>query len=399
MNFSEYLFGVDWIEIEGNAEDVLNLLSLHRAEWKCVQKTDCGIELYVPRYSTGRIIKCLQGKNSVIIKQRKGFPILLQKIVYRPGIILGMAFFVAVMIFYGRFVFDIKINGNERLSDKYILDALENSGFRVGSYIPSIDFDELSNEVPIYYGDISWIFVNMMGNVAEVEVREYKKVELEKSEITAEATDLVAQSDGQVFRYEVSNGIVKVDIGEVVTKGQILVSGIEKGEKSNYYGKSTGKVFAKLESTITSSQPLKITTEREVSRKLIKKSVKFLGIEINLLKNSGNLDASCDIIEESRKLVLPDKTELPIVITERYAIVRETVEVTLEESEARVYAKRQFEEMYFEEFGNAEVLRMEKNSGIVNGEYRINCKVYCIKNIAREVVAERANTDKETEDK
>ena len=59
------------------------------------------------------------------------------------------------LFFYGRFVFDIKISGNERLSDKYIMDALANAGFEVGSYIPGIDFDELSNKVPLGYDDIS----------------------------------------------------------------------------------------------------------------------------------------------------------------------------------------------------------------------------------------------------
>ena len=144
--------------------------------------------------------------------------------------------FITAMIFYGEFVFDIKVNGNERLSDKYIIDALENSGFRVGSFIPDIDFDELSNKVPIEYGDISWIFVNMMGNVAQVEVREYKKDQENKGEAPpAEMTDLVATEYGQIYRFEVSDGITKVSIGDVVSRGQILVSGMEKGEKAGFF--------------------------------------------------------------------------------------------------------------------------------------------------------------------
>ena len=401
MNFGRSVLGFYVIEIFGNPEDIFNTLSLHGIEWWNGRVTDHGVILRIAGYNEKNARLCLERRgNKVEVVSRHGFPIFLGKLLRRPGIILGSLMFITAMIFYGEFVFDIKVSGNERLSDKYIIDALENSGFRVGSFIPSVDFDELSNKVPIEYGDISWIFVNMMGNVAQVEVREYKKGEENKSEEPpSDMTDLVATECGQIYRFEVSQGLTKVSIGDVVSRGQILVSGMEKGLKADYFGRSSGRVFAKLELTLGVTQPMQITEERIVEKKLQKKSVKFLGIEINLFKNSGNIDASCDIIEESYKLTLPDRTELPIVVTKRYLVKKEKITCKLTTEQARELAEREFSRVYFEKLREAEILETERTEGIDGESYKIFCKVYCIKNIALEIPALRDEGGKETEEK
>lgn len=401
MALPSWIFiGIDKIEICGKVEEILNFLELYRVEYTCLEVISGGIRIELPMYKTSGVIRLLEetGYTSSIIS-RRGLPVVIIKMLKRPGIILGMAFFLTVLYFYGSFVFDIKINGNKRLSDKYILDALENSGFSVGSYIPDIDFDALSNKVPIGYGDISWIFVNMMGNVAYVEVREYEKTEDNQVPVTEGPTDLVATVEGQIYRFEVPSGIVKASIGETVTKGQILVSGWEKGEKSEFIGRSRGRVFAKVVKEIRAEQQFEVEEEAVISKELIKKYVNFLGFEINLLKNSGNFDGSCDIIEESRKLTLPDGTELPVVIREIYVLQKEKKLRVFTEQEAETAAQIKFEEAYFSELEGAEVLKIEKTENNTGSSYSINAKVYCIVEISKEVpsVREENNEEKKEE--
>ena len=60
---------------------------------------------------------------------------------------------------------------------------------------------------------------------------------------------------------------------------------------------------------------MQIVEERIVEKKLQKKTVKFLGIEINLFKNSGNEDTTCDIIREDRSLDVIGLYGIPVGIT------------------------------------------------------------------------------------
>ena len=140
------VIGIDTLEIEGRREDILNALELWEVEYSDLKASQEGISIKLPRYQSRKVENFLRAQSFLCrITKRRGLPVFLLKLMKRPGLIVGMAVFLISMYFYGSFVFDIKISGNERLSDKYIIDALENSGFGVGSYIPSFDFDELSN--------------------------------------------------------------------------------------------------------------------------------------------------------------------------------------------------------------------------------------------------------------
>ena len=385
------VLGASGMKIYGGAEEILNKLELHSVEYYGLKMDDDGVRINIPCHKRKHLVKCL-ARDGVRCEEldKKGIPVFLKKLFKRSGLIVGSIILCIAMYFYGRFVFDIKINGNERLSDKYIMDALANAGFEVGSYIPSIDFDELSNKVPLGYDDISWIFVNMMGNVAYVEVREYKRNEQESEKEPQGATDLVASCDGQIYRFEVSEGIAKVSIGQTVSKGEMLVSGDEKGDKSDYYGRSVGRVYAKVARTLSVEMPFQIEEEREVARILVKKTVKILGIEINLLKNSSNFDSSCDIIEQSRKITLPNNTELPVIITERYAIKKEKVTKHLGQEQVKELAKEKLWRSFSSQLGDLQIIEISTSESINEWVYRISCRVYCIMDIALEVPSVRA---------
>ncbi len=407
MSASFKFFGEDEIRIKGQKEKIINLLELNSVEYEDIKVFEGAVSLKVPSFRKKRIERyfALKGMEVETVEKR-GLPAFIYRILKRPGLVLGGILFTLVMIFYGNFVFDIKVHGNETLSDKYILDALESEGFGVGSYIPNIDFDELSVKVPVSFGDISWIFVNMMGNVAHVEVREYKGAEDKNQtqtprppiapgtqsadgEINDEMTDLVAVSDGQIYRFEVSSGIIKAAIGQTVLKGQILVSGWERGEKSDYFGKSKGRVFAKVVEQISVGQSFEVEEVVEQSRELQKKSIKILGFEIKVFENSSILGESCDIIEESYKLTLPDGTELPVIITKRYSVITKSEKKTLSKEEAKALAEKKFEELLERDYGNAEIIRVERTENAAGGKYMLFCRIYCIKDISLEVPSVR----------
>lgn len=393
-----FFFGTDRIKVTGDITRVLNLLEYYDVEYTDMKTADNSVEFTVLRMNTKKVQKLPFhniGENCRMeIISRKGLPQLFIDFLCRPGMVLGAVVFVVCMLFYGSFVFDIKINGNNRLSEKYVLDALKSQNFTVGSYIPGVDFDRLSNEICLEYGDISWMFINMMGNVAYVEMHEYQgEVKNEDEFGEGSMTDLVAAEEGQIYRYEVSSGIVKISIGETALKGDILVSGIEKGEKADYYGRSVGEVFAKTYHTFNFNLPREMEIT-EVSEKIeVEKFIEILGFQINLSKKGSNFDTSCDIIEESSKLTLPGGAELPITLTKRYAVKKLTRTVTLTDEELRDLADKRLNEEFEVKLENGEILSMQRNDTVNDDGYTVECNVYCIKNIAREVKAERSEVN------
>ena len=102
------VIGIDTLEIEGRREDILNALELWEVEYSDLKASQEGISIKLPRYQSRKVEDFLRAKSfSCRITKRRGLPVFLLKLMKRPGLIVGMAFFLISMYFYGSFVFDI----------------------------------------------------------------------------------------------------------------------------------------------------------------------------------------------------------------------------------------------------------------------------------------------------
>lgn len=121
------------------------------------------------------------------------------------------------------FIWNIEVEGNERLSKGEILRALSDCGVSEGCFWPAADAERVRGEMLLRCGDLAWMTLNVHGSRATVLVLERE----EKPEIYDEkaAADLVASRDGVVRGLNVKNGRALVGRGELVRAGQTLVSG------------------------------------------------------------------------------------------------------------------------------------------------------------------------------
>ena len=107
----------------------------------------------------------------------KGALSLMKKIKTRVGLFLGIFILFISIIISSNFVWTINIFGNEHLTDEQVVSELEKAGFSIGSFIPGINYKTLHNEILLNSSDISWISVNISGNVANVFIKETLKRE------------------------------------------------------------------------------------------------------------------------------------------------------------------------------------------------------------------------------
>lgn len=162
--------------------------------------------------------------------RRRGLPHLFQRYRGRPGLLLGLVLFFFLVFSSENFIFDIRVSGNETLTDGEVLAMLEEDGVKIGGYLPELDLDGICVQFARRHGEVSWISVNMMGTVAEVELREYAAGEDRAPDGSgAHGTPrslkaLVAERDGVVERCEVYGGSALVQPMQVVRRGELLIS-------------------------------------------------------------------------------------------------------------------------------------------------------------------------------
>jgi len=229
-------------------------------------------------------------------EEKGGLPCLLGRLRHRYGLMLGSVLFCAILYFSTQVIWDIRVEGNERLSEETVIAELRECGLHIGSVKKALDVDSLQNRVLILSDDISWISVNLMGTVAQVEIREVEPLESSPEEEYV-AANLVATQDGQIELFEDVRGNVVCRIGDVVRQGELLVSGVyDSATMGMRYTRASGKVIARTEREFSVDIPLQFEKKVYTGRVFVEKYLVFFEKEIKFFGNTGNLPPKCDTI-------------------------------------------------------------------------------------------------------
>ncbi|MBR4014015.1 MAG: sporulation protein YqfD, partial [Clostridia bacterium] len=201
------------------------------------------IRLRVTPFSAMRIsVLCESIGIEIRIDQKTGLPFLLSRLMKRPGLVVGAVLCCFIIILSGRVLWDIRIEGNNTVPDERIMTVLKECGVSVGCDKTELDIDSVENRFLIRSDEISWISVNVIGTVAEVEVREIAVAE-EKPDIVS--SNLVATKNGIVAEFDKVKGNIQVTLGEAVSEGQLLVGGMYGSDtEALRFVRSSGRVMA-----------------------------------------------------------------------------------------------------------------------------------------------------------
>ena len=301
----------------------------------------------------------------------------------RLGVLLGVLLLVSVIYLSSNLVWRIDIEGNTTLSDEYIIDVLEKSNFKIGSFIPSIDYDELQNKILIDCSDISWISLNVKGNVAKIQVKETSKENpIEKNTYT----NIVASDSGQIIEIKVIDGQKIVNKLDVVKKGDLLISGVINSQSLGVkYADASGEVLATVNKVINIEVPYAKMCKKYTGKTYSKYKVKIFSKVINFSLNNNNYDSFCDKIEKEKQFELFNRYKLPfsLFITKYYEYDYEKTVYDLEETVDMGMA--QLRQSLDNELKGAELIsKSVKTYSNENGIY-LYCNIYLTKNIAKEV--------------
>lgn len=311
----------------------------------------------------------------------KGIFPFLKKLLFRPGPAIGLILSMVLLWQCSDYVWDIRVYGNERLSEEEVVEILKENGFYIGCRHSSMDLHELCNIIPIGSKDVAWISINMMGSVAEIQVVELRP-KPENPPKNEGPVNLVAEREGLIVRFELSSGRAVASVGQTVSPGQLLVAGFSEKETGLHPKVSAGRVYAKTMIRKERFIAFQSVEKEENSPILLKKSINILGKEIFFYKKGRLSVEEYDIVcEEYRPTVLG--IALPLRIKAYRAVTYMENETTLTAAEARDEARRDIlEELSLEgtEILETEFFYEERAEGI----YAV-CQAECIVDIAKQV--------------
>jgi len=321
------------------------------------------------------------------MEKEGGLPKIVWFLGQRPGVGLGLLILISWCLYSQKIIWNFEIDGNENLSDAYIIEELTSLGCGLGTYYPGVDFDALHANVRAVDPEIAWLSVYMNGTTAQVQLREVKHGEANTAPQGVYA-NVVASEAGEILRTEVVEGTAVVKSGDVVTAGEILISGVvpmkEEGQARLEYAE--GRVLAKVACPI--SVEIETVTEEKVYTGRVKqeKTIKIFQNSINLLKNTGIMYASYDTINKMEQVCLFDRLPIPVFVYTTEYKEYEMQTLTLSPEEASRKAGLLLRQELDKEIENGELLGQTITTSVTDtGNYRIDCLLYLLRDIGKTV--------------
>ncbi|WP_350342489.1 sporulation protein YqfD [Proteinivorax tanatarense] len=178
------------------------------------------------------------------IKEKKGLPFKLNKLRKRKVFAFGILFFIIVLYISSQFVLFVDVKGIEEIDEREFKDFLDMQNLKRGAFQPLLDIDKVEYEILINYPQIAWTSIETQGTRMVVHLVE-KDI---PKEYDYSPTNIVAEKDGLITNLLVLSGDSLVEEGDIVTKGELIISGelYNEDTRTHMLVRSLGIVEAKV---------------------------------------------------------------------------------------------------------------------------------------------------------
>lgn len=245
-----------------------------------------------------------------------GLPFYLHKNKNRKALIPGILIAVLMFLCLTSFIWAVEIEGNEMISDEEIITLLSECEFKTGIFRYNIDVEKIKNEVLKKTDRLSWIWVEINGTRAVVNVREKKEAPPVFDK--AIPSNIVANRDGLVTSVVATTGQKVVKEGDIVTKGDLLISGVLESSVSGYkYVNSSGSVKARTWYEKEAQTSLIKTEFIKTDKKISKNTVNLFGFDVLLYIDDNIKFAHYEKDEKNHQLSLGKNTPLPFKLNRK----------------------------------------------------------------------------------
>ncbi|MCH5253425.1 MAG: sporulation protein YqfD [Lachnospiraceae bacterium] len=234
LHWVQYIKGYVTIKVWGySTERFLNLCGNHDIlVWDIENHGDYyTMKISVKGFFSLKTLLKKTGTRASVL-QRSGLPFFVPKIKRRKIFVIGLIICLFFWMLTARFIWDIKIEGNYSLTEDVLMDYLKSQGVHTAMKKKELKIEELEMGLREEYDMITWASLRVDGTTLVIQIRENEMPQYDSpgqstqsSDSEKNGKDIVATKDGMIVYMITRKGVPQAAIGDVVEKGQILVSG------------------------------------------------------------------------------------------------------------------------------------------------------------------------------
>ncbi len=221
-----WLFGYLTVHISGTSpERFINLCSNRRIYiWNIVRDNE--LYKFSLSVSSYKKIKPIFRKTRLVpkINKKHGLPFFLNRNRRRKGFFIGILLCCVLVYIMSLYIWDINIYGGSKYTPEAIIKFLNESNIKAGIRKKKIDCKKIEEDIRLAYDDIGWVSAEINGTRLIIRITE-TNMPAPIVEATA-PSHMVATKDAVVKEIVTRTGTPMVKPGDVIRKGDILVSGI-----------------------------------------------------------------------------------------------------------------------------------------------------------------------------
>lgn len=309
----QFFLGYSIIEISGTAAEIaLNRLVREKiAFWNVSRIDSMTILISVFSKQKDRTMDLIASSmcDARITEEfgfRKRFASLKHRILFI--LLIASALFSALIL--PKFVFFYEVIGNDTVPSEEILQELYAHGIGFGTYGPDIHPAWVKNHMIRIIPKLQWLTIVQNGCRATVIVRE--RPDIPETENRRGFSNVIASQNGMITKMSVFAGQPLVKIGDIVEKGQLLVSGVVDLERVYVLENANAEIFARSWREIWTCIPEKYAKKSYYTSTQLEISVQIKQKRIKLFGNSRISHASCDKMIKRWEVSLPGGLSLPL---------------------------------------------------------------------------------------
>lgn len=241
----KYLKGYVKIRVEGySPERFLNICNANGILLWGVEKDD----KYYVMYMAAKDFKCIRPfvrktGTKIILLEKHGLPFFLFRFRKRKMFFLGMLLSIIAVYGLSLFVWNIHIEGNVGQTKEELLEYLESMGVEHGVQKNKVSCENIEKNLRMEYPNMLWVSAEMRGTriIIQIKENEDKDIVSKIEEKDKTPKSIVADVSGRVETMVVRQGTPRVEIGDEVHAGDVLVDGYyaiknDVGEIIRYQG-------------------------------------------------------------------------------------------------------------------------------------------------------------------
>lgn len=230
----------------------------------------------------------------------------------RPVLLAGLFLILICVTFLPTRIFFFRVEGNENIPTKLILEKSAECGITFGASRSEVRSEKVKNALLEAIPELKWAGINTSGCVATISVKERS---VESSTVqTSGISSIIALRDGIITQCTVTKGNSICKPGQAVRAGQVLISGYTDCGISIRAEQAQGEVYAETERELVTVFPDTASKKGEITCQVKKYSLLIGKKRINLYKDSGISDTSCDKMYLENYITLPGGFQLPVAI-------------------------------------------------------------------------------------